>query len=147
MTKQVEDFIRIKATSEDKKVKIISNVTYRSDYKTVDYKSVLKWLGTLLDNALEASNEHPIYIHVGVTSNRLALRIANEYIGDIGQDLQVIFEKGYTTKGENKGRGIGLHNLHQEVTKKEGEITLDVYYTEDHNCNYLQVSIWFSTNT
>jgi len=139
--KQVEEFIRIKTASQDKKIEIISNVSYHSDYKTVEYKWFLKWLGTMLDNALEATNENPIYIHIGVTTYDLVLRIANEYIGDVEQDIQVIFERGYSTKGE--GRGIGLHNLHKEVTEKGGEIILEEYYTEDHNCHYLQISILF----
>ena len=144
MTKQIEDFIRIKTESTDKDIEIISNITYSNDYRTVDYQSVLQWFGTLLDNALEATDKHPIYIHLGVTANRLILRVANEYVGHKGKDIQVIFEKGYTTKGEDKGRGIGLHNLYQEVSVKGGEILLDEYYTESHNCHYLQISILFS---
>lgn len=146
MTKRIETFICIKTQSTNKEVKVIADINYYRDYQGIEYKSILKWLGTMLDNALEATNEHPIYIHIGVTTRRLMLRMANEYIGHKGQDIQVIFEKGYTTKGENKGRGIGLHNLHREVTEEGGEILLDEYYTPAHNCHYLQISILFSND-
>lgn len=146
MTKKVKDFIRIKLDSTDKEIKVISNITYSSDYKSVNFEIFLKWLGTMLDNALEASHQHPIYIHIGVTIYGLVLRMANEYVGHEGKDIQVIFEKGYTTKGEDKGRGIGLHNLHKEVEKRGGKIMLDEYYTAGHNCHYLQISILFSTD-
>jgi len=139
MTEKVNTFIDMKMKGQSKKIEVFSDVTYHKDYQDVDFQLAVKWLGILLDNAIDATDTHPIYLYFATTVRRLSIRVANEYIGNEGQDIQVIFEKGYSTKGE--GRGIGLHNLYETVTKLGGEIEVDEYYTEAYHCHYLQISI------
>jgi len=141
MTKRVKDFIKEKVRSRGKEVELISEVLYHSDYENVNMGLMLQWLGALLDNAIDASDSKPIYLFVEADAYFLDIRISNEYVGDKGQDIRIILEKGYSTKGE--GRGIGLHNLNQQVTEKGGKIKLDDYYEEGHNCHYLQIGVLF----
>ena len=141
MTKHVNDFIGAKVKSKGKDVALVLEVAYYQDYENVNFTLVLQWLGALLDNAIEASDSKSIYLFVEVDIYFIDIRISNEYVGDNGQDIKVILEKGYSTKGE--GRGIGLHNLNQQVTEKGGKIKLDNYYEEGHNCHYLQIGILF----
>jgi len=52
--------------------------------------------------------------------------MANEYIGDKGQDIRRI--------------------LDQQVLEKDGTIELDEYYVKTLNCHYLQIAINFRPN-
>ena len=140
-TIRVEQFIQNKIDRSKKNIKIIKDITYKKDYETVDFALMLKWLGTLLDNAIEVTNNNPIYISVLVSRTYLSIHVANEYAGDQGKDVRVILDKGYSTKKE--GRGIGLHNLNQQVTENGGVVELEEYYDEAHDCHYLRVSIIF----
>ena len=141
MREKANTFIEMKVKKHDKAVEISSDVLYHKDYIDVDFQLAIKWLGVLLDNAIEATDTQPIYIDFIATTRRLSIRVANEYLGDNGQDIHMIFEKGYSTKGE--GRGVGLHQLHQAVTELGGKVEVDEYYTQAHNCHYVQLSIWF----
>ena len=102
---------------------------------------MLQWLGALLDNAIDATDSNPIFIYIEASTSFLDIRMANEYVGDKGEDIRKILEEGYSTKGE--GRGIGLHNLNQQVTNKGGKVRLEDYYDEGHKCHYLQIGICF----
>ena len=144
MTEYVEKFIKRKINSKGKYVKVDQQITYYEDFENVDLGLMLDWLGTLLDNAIEATHSNPIYIHINVSYSYLVVRIANEYIGDNGKDIQIILDRGYSTKKE--GRGIGLHLLNQQVTEEGGKIKLEEYYEEAHNCHYLRISILFNIN-
>lgn len=141
MNKEVEQFILMKIKAHKKEVEIISDLTYYEPNDAIDFQLALKLLGTLLDNALEASSHNPIYVHLFSMSEEFKLKMANEFFGKEGQDINVIFEKGYTKK-EN-GRGIGLNHLHQIVVEKGGRLEVDEYYTEAHHCYYLQIDIRF----
>jgi len=144
MTKRVNDFIQTKVKSREKDVKFLTEVSYYKNYESVDSGLILQWLGALLDNAIDASHTHPINIFVDVSKSFIDIRMSNEYVGDTGQDIKRILEEGYSTKGE--GRGIGLHNLNQQVTEMGGKVQLEVYYEEGHNCHYLQIGILFDTD-
>jgi len=141
MAEQVNTFIEVKKESRNKSTEIIADIMYHKDYAAVDFELMLTWLGTLLDNSLDASINKPIYVNITVSTNRLLLKVANEYTGNEGKDIEVIFEKGYSTK-EN-GMGIGLHHLYQEATEKGAEVVVDEYYNEEHHCHYLEIKIYF----
>ena len=53
----------------------------------------------------------------------------------------MIFNRGYSTKAS--GNGIGLHNLYTKVTELGGTVKVDTFYTEEHNCHYLHITILF----
>ena len=141
MAMRVSRFINSKIKICNNKEKVVANVSYKKDYENVDFILILKWLGTLLDNAIEATRTNPVYIYVGVSDYFLTIRTENEYTGDGGQDIKVVLEEGYST--EDGRRGIGLYTLNQQVTEKGGRVELEEYYAEGFNCYYLQISILF----
>ena len=138
---KIKSFIKRKQKGHKMSKEIISDIDYLEDCDTVGLYLALKWLGTLLDNALEASASNPIFVQLISTEDVFTLNVANEYLGEKGQDIKNIFERGYSTKGS--GRGIGLHNLSTAVTKLEGTVDAEEYYMEEYNCHYLQISIKF----
>ena len=101
---------------------------------------MVEWLGTLLDNAIEATSTIPIYIFVDVGYDYIDIRMSNEYFGNDGQDIRAILENGYSSKGD--GRGIGLHDLNQQVVELGSTIELEEYSNEAHNCHYLKISMY-----
>ena len=139
----IESFINQKLYEHKKDIKIISDINYNKPHYAVELSLALKWLGTLLDNALEASVDKPIYIDIFSIRDDFALQVANEYVGET-QNIQLIFERGYSTK--DSGRGIGLHNVHTQVTELGGVVEASTQFTEAHNCHYLSINIMFKYN-
>ena len=134
----IEIFIQKKLSDHKKDIEIISEIDYSKDHDDVDFPLALTWFGTLLDNALEASEKNPIYIDIFSIRDEFSLQVANEYLGE-NKDIQLIFKRGYSTKAS--GRGIGLHNLYTKVTELGGVVKVDTFYTEVHNCHYLHINI------
>ena len=87
-------------------------------------------IGNLLDNAFDAMNESPDYkehreLMFGIYSHPDAVLIT---VDDTGsgireQDMEFIFENGYSTKGE--GRGTGLYQVKTMVENFGGKITVE----------------------
>ena len=142
--KKVETFIQNKLGNCKKEIKVASDLMYYEAHNDVDFPVTLKWLGTLLDNALEASVNNPIYIKLYSISDDFSLQIGNEFVGEKDKDIKDIFICGYSTK--EAGRGIGLHSLYREVTELDGEVKVDEYYSDEHNCNYIRINILFEYN-
>lgn len=141
MEKKIEIFIETKKANHQKKVEIdLELLYYKNCERLGDLQLVLKWLGIMLDNAIEASNNHPIYIYLASTHKSFTLRMANEYT-DTKEEVNKIFEKGYSTKGE--ARGVGLYNLNQQVIELGGEVEVDVYNDNERNCQFIEISIEF----
>ena len=139
MNRQIDQFIHLKKEQRTTNIEVISEIGYYNDHKHVDLQQLLQWLGTLLDNAFDASISHPIYVRVVVTSTRISLSVANEYLSDHKRDFEVMFEKGYSTKGE--GRGLGLYQLQQTVSEFGGHIACFEEYKETYECYYLTILI------
>lgn len=85
-------------------------------------------LGILMDNAIEASSQCDekiikVEIRNDFKANRQVLIIENTYINkDV--DMEKIFEKGYTSKTDNKSpHGLGLHEVRQ-ILKKNKNLNL-----------------------
>jgi len=138
-------FIDQKVAQHDKASQVVSDLTYYKDCEGLDLQIVLGWLGTLLDNALEASQHVPIYVYLYSGARRLRLKVANEYLGDQMSDIMSVFEKGYSSKGE--GRGIGLHHLYGDVKDKGGKIEIEEYHNDVHRCCFLEFSIYFENKS
>src|SRR2546428_12836690 len=67
-------------------------------------------LVNLIRNAADASLSHPAPIRVGLalTGSVLRLTVRDEGSGIRAQDLERIFEPGFTTKEFGEGSGMGL---------------------------------------
>lgn len=85
-----------------------------NDIKISDYE-LCKILGILLDNAIEAAKEcDEKIINVrfikNINENKEIITIENSY-KKLNIDIDKIFEKGYSTKNDNKDHGLGLWNV------------------------------------
>lgn len=87
-------------------------------------------LGNLIDNAFEAMNENSNYdvqkeLLIGIYSKPGAVLLTTDDtgMGIMEQDLEHIFENGYSTKGE--GRGTGLYQVKTLVESMGGRITVE----------------------
>jgi len=141
VSQQIERFIKLKQGQHRSKVEVITDIGYYNDHETVDLQPLLQWLGTLLDNAIEASVTHPIYVRLMVTLSRLSLQVSNEYLGTDRDNFEQMFEKGHSTKGE--GRGLGLYHLNETVINLGGTVACFEEYNEVHRTSYLNLLIKF----
>ena len=77
-------------------------------------------MGILCENALEAaqeSEEKILDIFIEERRESLTITIGNSYQGSI-QDIPVLFEKGYSTRIGERGRG--LYNLRGIIEENPG---------------------------
>ena len=103
---------------------------YSSTDMNLPAEMLITVIGNLLDNAFEAMNENTNYkgkkeLVFGIYSKPGAVLIT---VDDTGcgireANLEHIFDKGYSTKGE--GRGTGLHQLKAMVENFGGKITVE----------------------
>ena len=87
-------------------------------------------IGNLLDNAFDAMNESADYkkhkeLMFGIYSKPGAVLVTVDDTGSgiKNEDLELIFENGFSTKGE--GRGTGLHQVKSMVENFGGKITVE----------------------
>lgn len=98
------------------------------DQIQMEYISLCRCLGIILDNAIEETEQYEgSSIHIAFIKKQQAVLIvvANTIGGEIPK-LYKLFEQGYSTKGEN--RGLGLSNLKEMISKCEN-VTLDTKIT------------------
>jgi len=142
LNQQIDQFIRLKKEHRGARIEIITDIGYFNDHQRVELQQLLQWLGTLLDNAFDAATKYPVHIRKVVTRTRISLSVANEYLGEREHNFDLMFEKGYSTKGE--GRGLGLYHLHQTVLELGGHVTCFEEYQEEYECYFLTVLIEFN---
>ena len=101
-----------------------------------DYKQLCRIIGVYLDNAIEASaisNEKLLGIEIYLNNNDVEIIISNSYLGEV--DTKNVNEKGYSTKGKNRGYGLPLvKNIleHSDIFSSE-TITCNDIYTQKLN--------------
>lgn len=86
-------------------------------------------MGIILENALEEASENEskkIEIYVEAIDGGLNVTVGNTFKGE-KLNLDKIFNKGYSTKGEN--RGLGLHIL-KSIVDKNPNMTLNTFINE-----------------
>lgn len=76
---------------------------------------LLRCVGILLDNAIEAMPDNSEMTLVFLQENDLTIVVKNPF--EVAPDLQKIWQEGYSTKGTD--RGLGLSNLRQIVSGYE----------------------------
>lgn len=101
-----------------KNLKISYDLEISNDIKTVDLINriddstmldICKIIGVYLDNSIEAVSglkDRYINIEMYIENKSLIIAISNNYMGVI--DLNVIEEKGYSSKGKGHGYGLSL---------------------------------------
>ncbi|MCL1990582.1 MAG: hypothetical protein FWG67_06810 [Defluviitaleaceae bacterium] len=128
-------------------VDVITDLRYYEDYDGVKFEQILSFIGALLDNAFEVETEKPIIVYFSCAAHSFDLSISNEYLQTSNTDLDLIFEKGYSTKSED-GRGYGLYEVKQEVEALNGRIVCFETYLEHYkarplDARYLVFTIQF----
>lgn len=100
----------------------------------MDSVELCRCLGILLDNAIEeATNISNAKVNVAFINyeNSISFMVVNSYV-DKGYKVFKYFEKGFSTKGDN--RGLGLSNL-KEIISRTNNVQLD---TNIENGNFIQ---------
>lgn len=99
-------------------------------------------LGILFDNAIEAAKDSDekilnLHIHNEPKRHRYVIALANSY-KDKSVDTEHIYEKGVSSKGEN--RGLGLWEVHQILKKSKN---LNLFTTKDSTYFSQQLEIYY----
>ncbi len=113
------------------------NLLNDKSFSPKDKKDLYTIIGIITDNALEAaleSQDKMIAIHIYLENNQLIFLIANTYKFI---ELNHIHEKGYSTKGKNRGMGLYLVD---DTINKNAKITKDT----DIKCNFFYQKIGFN---
>ena len=86
--------------------------------QAMDADDLLRAVGILLDNAIEAAAKQDGLVHIVLLQEekQLYLAVANNY--DIAPDMAALARKGYTTKGS--GHGTGLSRYRRIVARCRG---------------------------
>jgi len=98
-------------------------------------------MGNLLDNAFEAilnseeTDDRQVILTIGTEEGKKVLQVENTGEKILSKDLDNIFNKGFSTKGDN--RGYGLYNVKKIVNKYDGKILLPL------NNKYTTIKILF----
>jgi len=117
----VEDALRITASSlERHHIQITRNFDGQTPPVEADRHRVLQILVNVLQNAQQACDESHradkrITITVGVAGRNVSIAVTDNGVGIAPENLQRIFEHGFTTR--RHGHGFGLHNA--VLTAKE----------------------------
>lgn len=83
-------------------------------------------LGNLIDNSIEAmtdSNDKTLAVNLHYANKFLTMEVMDSGPGIPEEIQKSVFEKGYSTKGEN--RGYGLYLVAKSIEKFGGEWTID----------------------
>jgi signal transduction histidine kinase len=101
--------------SEDSQVPLCASESVAHDLVTI--------LGNLMENAVEAMGEstrREIRVDLQYDADRLEIAVADTGPGIPAENLERLFERGYSTKGED--RGFGLYHASLRVTALGGRL-------------------------
>lgn len=117
------------------------NVTGWVQGGRVNELELARIVAILLDNAIEASSkQEQKWLGIGLDSygeDGVDILIENKFAGDKVPNLTAWFERGYTTKGSNRGRGLTIVN---QLCDKN-LIDLEVEYKRGVVCFILGIGV------
>lgn len=125
----------------------IENFEVFADFKELEKHiriyELSRILGILFDNAIDASKESDekvlnLWIRNEPNRNRYIIKISNSY-KDKSVNTDRIYEKGFSSKGEN--RGLGLWEVRQFIKKSKN---LNLFTTKDDDYFTQQLEIYYS---
>lgn len=100
----------------------------------IDDIHMIEILGTLLDNAIQdmiaVEQKEFLYIEAKYEDG-IIVRVANPHRKMKNQEIQQMFENGYSTKG--KERGIGLYHVRKLVQKYKLDLAVENRKQEEQN--------------
>lgn len=94
----------------------------------VSEHSLVEIIGTLTDNAFEAATPicNKVEIVLDAKKDKLIFMIKNQVENLTISDISHFFEKGFTTKDNRDGRGLGLYQACQIAKRHNSEITVEL---------------------
>lgn len=121
-------FIYSKMISAPEYVNIDLQVLSKEIVTSVSEHSLVEIIGTLIDNAFEAATKelNQIEIVLDSKSDKMIFMIKNQTRDLTMNDIARFFEKGYSTKRNREGRGLGLWQANQIAKRHNGEITIEL---------------------
>lgn len=98
----------------------------------VSEHALVEIIGTLTDNAFEAATpqKNKIEMVLDAKDDKLAFMIKNQVENLTMSEISRFFEKGFTTKHNREGRGLGLYQANQIAKRHKGEITVELLEQE-----------------
>lgn len=105
----------------------------------VDIIEMVRALGIILDNAIEASvssKEKSMSVGFIKKNNSVIIVVSNSFSGTV-PPISKIYKQGFSTKGEN--RGLGLSNL-REMMGKYKNITIDTSIKDNNFFQEITIS-------
>lgn len=115
----ISNFISHKENESLKKIFTETDIRYYEDNLLVPITSIIYMLGILLDNAIDESKAgDSIKVYTQCAEYNLDIEVTNNYKENT--DFKKMFQKGYSTKSEQ--RGYGLSNLKKVVDNYNGKI-------------------------
>ncbi|MHA3019797.1 sensor histidine kinase [Mycobacterium sp. BMJ-28] len=93
-------------------------------------QEIVTVLGNLIDNALDACDRDEPWVEVTVSQDdeALTIRVADSGAGMDPQTFERAMQRGYSTKGDAAGHGLGLALVAQVVKRRGGTLTAEVTY-------------------
>ena len=121
-------FLYSKIISAPSYINIDIQVLNNEIVTTASEHCLVEIIGTLTDNAFEAASPGlgEIGIVLDAKDDKLIFMIKNQVNGLKMSDIERFFEKGYTTKNNREGRGLGLYQARRIAKENGGEITVEL---------------------
>jgi len=120
----IKSLIAAKASvAQEKNIKVVIEVTEPIDFINISSVTLIRALGIILDNAIEATEtieNKRLSIAFIKNKNSIHIVVENTCLDDLPK-LHVLKKEGYSTKGPD--RGLGLSNL-QELINSSSNSTL-----------------------
>lgn len=133
--KVLAGFIYSKLKSASTDINIEMYVGNSEIFTNVPEKDIIEVVGTLMDNAFEASKIDSNHIKLYLTSeeDKLVFVIKNEHEKIPISELSQFFERGFTKKVNASNQGLGLYNAKRIVKEWNGEIFVENETLDEKN--------------
>ena len=113
---------------KDRRVSLELDAAVDTAYLQGDPNALYDMLVNLIRNAADASADRPAPVRIGVAlvGQSLQLTVRDQGRGILAQDLDRVFEPGFTTKEFGQGSGMGLVVVHSVVRNMfSGSVAVD----------------------
>lgn len=121
-------FLYSKIISAPPYIEIDIQVLSQQIITSVSEHSLVEIIGTLVDNAFESCTEerNDVDMLLDAKEDKLIFAIKNKVKGLTMGEISHFFEKGYTTKKNREGHGLGLYQANMLAQRYNGSITVEL---------------------
>lgn len=136
-------FLYSKIISAPEYVKFNIQVLNKEIITHMSEHSLIEIIGTLVDNAVEASSEErpEVEMILDAMNDKMVFTIRNQVEGVRLEEIGHFFDRGYTTKLQKEGHGLGLYQAKQLTQRYGGELTVNLQGDEKCQKICFQVEI------